>query len=67
MWWYDETLKSYPYDPDRAKALIAEIGPAAQVEMPLSVQPVQLYQQISQLAQEQLKSVGLKVVSSRLR
>ena len=61
MWWFDETLKSYPYDPDRAKALIAEIGPAAQVDMPLSVQPVQLYQQISQLAQEQLKSVGLKV------
>ena len=61
MWWFDETLKSYPHDPERAKALIAEIGPAAQVDMPLSVQPVQLYQQISQLAQEQLKSVGLKV------
>jgi len=61
LWWFDETLKSYPYDPDKAKALIEEIGPAARVDLPLSVQPVQLYQQISQLAQEQLKSVGLKV------
>jgi peptide/nickel transport system substrate-binding protein len=61
LWWFDDTLKSYPYDPDKAKALIAEIGPAARVDLPLSVQPVQLYQQISQLAQEQLKSVGLKV------
>jgi peptide/nickel transport system substrate-binding protein len=61
MWWFDETLRSYPYDPDKAKALIAEIGPAAQVDLPLSVQPVPLYQQISQLAQESLKAVGLKV------
>ena len=34
---------------------------AARVDLPLSVQPVQLYQQISQLAQEQLKLIGLKV------
>jgi peptide/nickel transport system substrate-binding protein len=61
LWWFDETLKSYAYDPDKAKALIAEIGPAAQAELPLSVAPIQLYQQIGQLAQEQLKAVGLKV------
>src|SRR5262245_9068193 len=61
LWWFDETLRSYPYDPDKAKALIAEVGAAAQVDLPLSVQPIQLYQQISQLTQEQLKAVGLKV------
>lgn len=61
LWWFDESLKSYPYDPARAKALIAEVGAGAQVDLPLSTQPVPLYQQISQLAQEQLKAVGLKV------
>ena len=39
-------------DPDKTKALIAEIGPAARVDLPLSVQPVQLYQHIGQLAHE---------------
>lgn len=61
LWWHDETLRSYAYDPGKAKALIAEIGAAGQVDLPLSVAPVPLYQQIGQLAQEQLRAVGLKV------
>jgi len=25
-WWFKETVKTYPFDPDRAKALLAEVG-----------------------------------------
>lgn len=59
LWWFDPGLKSYAYDPDKAKALIAEIGDVGGIELALSTQPVPLYQQISQLAQEQLNAVGL--------
>ncbi len=61
LWWFDAELKSYPYDPDKAKALLAEIGPLSGLQLHLSTQPVTLYQQISQLTQEQLKAVGLDV------
>ncbi len=61
LWWFDPNLKSYPYDPDKSKALIAELGPVAQAEMQLATQPVPIYQQVTQLAQEQLRAVGLKV------
>jgi peptide/nickel transport system substrate-binding protein len=59
LWWFDKDLRSYAYDPEKAKALIAEIGDVGKIELALSTQPVPLYQQISQLAQEQLNAVGL--------
>lgn len=61
LWWFNPDLKSYEYDPEKAKALIEELGEQGKVALPLSVQPVSLYQQISQLVQEQLSEVGLKV------
>jgi peptide/nickel transport system substrate-binding protein len=61
LWWFDPGLESYSYDPDKAKALIAEIGDSAKAELILTTQPVPIYQQISQLAQEQFKAVGLNV------
>src|SRR5690606_20030999 len=61
LWWFDPELKSYESDPDKARALIAELGPLAQTPLPLSVQPVPTYQQVAQLAQEQLAAVGLNV------
>jgi peptide/nickel transport system substrate-binding protein len=61
LWWFDPDLRSYAYDPAKAKELLAEIGPMPELQLTLSTQPVVLYQQISQLAQEQLKAVGLKV------
>jgi peptide/nickel transport system substrate-binding protein len=61
LWWYDETVKSYPFDQAKAKALLSELGAGAQVELTLSTPTVPIYQQISQLAQEELKAVGLNV------
>jgi peptide/nickel transport system substrate-binding protein len=61
LWWFDADLKSYPYDPAKAKALVAEIGSLASAELSLATQPVPIYQQVSQLAQEQMKAVGLNV------
>jgi peptide/nickel transport system substrate-binding protein len=61
LWWYDPDLKSYPHDPQKAKALVAEIGSLADTVLSLATQPVPIYQQVSQLAQEQMKAVGLKV------
>ena len=61
LWWFDPNLKSYPYDPDKSKTLIAELGQLTQAELQLATQPVPIYQQVTQLAQEQLRAVGLKV------
>lgn len=61
LWWHNPNLPVYDYNPDKAKALLAEIGYKPEQELKLSVQPVALYQQFSQLAQEQFKAVGLNV------
>ncbi len=61
LWWFDPDLKAFPYDPAKARALIAESGVSPDVELVLSTSPVAINQQVSQLAQEQLRAVGLKV------
>lgn len=58
LWWFDPDLRSYPYDPDRARALLAEAG-LQNTQIVISTQPVALYQQISQLVQEDLRAVGI--------
>ena len=60
LWWFDPALKSYPYDPARARALLTEAG-LQNAEVAISTQPVALYQQVSQLVQEDLRAVGIKV------
>jgi peptide/nickel transport system substrate-binding protein len=54
-------VKSYPYDPARAKALLAEAGYPNGFEYELSTPQVTVFQQINQLLQEQLGAVGIKV------
>ena len=61
LWWYDPALKSYPYDPARAKALLAEAGYPNGFEYELSTPQVTVFQQINQLLQEQLGAVGIKL------
>ena len=67
LWWYDPDLKSYPYDPARAKALLAEAGHPNGFEVPLSTPQVSVFQQINQLVQEQLDAVGIKLTCNRPR
>lgn len=61
LWWFDDSVVGYPYDPAKARALLAEPGVKPDTDLVLSVSPVAINQQVSQLAQEQLQAVGLKV------
>jgi len=59
-WWFDPSVHAYPYDPAKAKALLAQAG-LNHVEVSLSTPQIMLLQQINQLVQEQLKAVGIAV------
>jgi peptide/nickel transport system substrate-binding protein len=59
-WWYDPSVHSLPYDPAKAKALLAQAG-LNHVEVGLSTPQIMLLQQINQLVQEELKAVGITV------
>lgn len=61
LWWYDPELKSFPYDPGRAKALLAEAGYPNGFDYDLSTPQVTVFQQVNQLLQEQLAAIGIKV------
>lgn len=61
LWWYDPGVKSYPHDPARAKALLAEAGYPTGFEYVLSTPQVTALQQLNQLMQEQLGAVGIKL------
>ena len=61
LWWYDPDLKSLPYDPARAKALLAEAGHPVGFEYVLSTPQVSVLQQLNLLLQEQLGAVGIKL------
>lgn len=61
LWWYDPGLMSLPYDPTRAKALLAEAGHPTGFEYELATPQIALLQQLNQLLQEQLGAVGIKL------
>ncbi|HXX84370.1 MAG TPA: ABC transporter substrate-binding protein [Casimicrobiaceae bacterium] len=61
LWWYDASIKSYPYDPDKAKALLKEAGYPNGFEFVLSTPQVSDLQRINQLVQEQTAAIGIKL------
>jgi peptide/nickel transport system substrate-binding protein len=60
LWWFDPKLKSYPYDPAKAKELLAQAN-LPNLTLSLSNPQITLLQQINQLVQEQLRAVGITV------
>lgn len=60
LWWYDAAIKSYPYDPAKARALLKEAGYGSGFEFVLSTPQVGDLQRINQLVQEQAAAVGIK-------
>jgi peptide/nickel transport system substrate-binding protein len=61
LWWFNANARTYPYDPARAKALLAEAGYPNGFEYTLSTPQIGVLQQINQLVQEQLAAVGIKL------
>lgn len=61
LWWYDDTIKGYDFDPARAKELLAKSGYDPAQELVLYSSTKSIYTQISVLVQEQLNAIGLNV------
>ena len=61
LWWSSPDNVTYAYDPERAKALLAEGGIAPGAAITLTVPSDPLYRRITQLVAEQLGAVGLRV------
>lgn len=61
LWWYDESIKSYSYDVGKAKEYLVKAGYKPGTELVLYSSTASIYQQISQLVQEQLAAAGITV------
>ncbi|WP_245198515.1 ABC transporter substrate-binding protein [Jiella mangrovi] len=57
---WSDSIEPYPYDPEKAKALIAEVGDGAKAELQFATAPV-FDQRIVQALQQMLTEIGLKV------
>jgi len=61
IWGFDETLKpAYPYDPEKAKALLAKAGFPNGFECVILTDPRTERKSISELVQSYLEAVGVK-------
>ena len=61
LWWFDPDLKSYDYDPTKAKELLAKAGYPNGLDLTMAAPTVTMFQQLDQLVQEELKAIGINV------
>ena len=61
LWWFDPNLKSYDYDPAKAKELLKQAGYPNGLDVTLAAPTITMFQQLDQLVQEQLKAIGINV------
>jgi peptide/nickel transport system substrate-binding protein len=61
LWWYDPSIKSFDYDPAKAKALLTEAGYPNGFDAVLATPQITVFQQLDQLLQEQLAAVGIRL------
>jgi peptide/nickel transport system substrate-binding protein len=64
LWWYDPSIKSFDYDPAKAKTLLAEAGYPNGLDAVLATPQITVFQQMDQLIQEQLAAVGIRLTLS---
>jgi peptide/nickel transport system substrate-binding protein len=61
VWWYDRGIKGYPYDPDRAKKLLAEAGYANGFQADFAVDNTTPTLQFAQLLKAQLERINVTI------
>jgi peptide/nickel transport system substrate-binding protein len=59
LWWYSADVKSYDYNPDKARTLLKEAGYPNGFQVALAAPNSTLDSQISAVVQDQLKAVGI--------
>jgi peptide/nickel transport system substrate-binding protein len=64
--WYEDLSGLYPYDPDKAKALLKEAGYGAGLTLRLRVPEVPYAVKSAQFVASQLRDIGVKVTTEEL-
>lgn len=64
--WYEDLSATYPYDPEKAKALLAEAGHAEGLTLRLRVPNLPYGPPIARLVAAQLREVGIEVITEEL-
>ena len=62
LWWHDPKVESYPYDPTKAKQMLAEAGYPHGFDYVLSTPQIEIFQELNQLVQAELAAVGIKLL-----